>query len=129
MSKARTRKQQASSDFGDRLRAVRLQKNMLQKDVAERAHVHVIQYGRYERGDAQPTSDVLRRLADVLGVSGDYLLNGSNEHAAKATFADLELLQLFQEVEKFPDKEKDAVKDVLGAFVVRRKLHNMTAAS
>lgn len=117
----------STDELGERLKAVRLQKGLLQKDVAEQAQIHPIQYGRYERGDSKPTADVLARLADALGVSGDYLLGDAVR--SKARFHDAELLDLFHEVEKFPDEEKRAVKHVLDAFVMRRKMLNLTASA
>ena len=115
-------------DFPARLRNLRLQKNLLQKDMAKLAGVTPVHYGRYERGISRPTVDALKRLADVLGVTGDYLLDGTPQAAAKAHFDDRELLQLFQEVQKFSDKEKETVKNVIEAFVVRRKLHDLAAS-
>lgn len=109
------------------MRALRVERNLQQQEIARSAGIHPIQYGRYERGDSTPTADVLKRVADVFEVSSDYLLYGSSSSAAKANFEDRELLQLFQEIARFPDEEKRAVKNVLDAFVVRRKVHNITA--
>src|SRR5437660_1072283 len=88
----------------------------IQKDVAERADVHVMQYGRYERGDSKPSVDVFRRLPTALEVSFDHLLGNAMEAEARATLHDMKLLQLFQAVEQFPESEKLAIKNVLDAF-------------
>ena len=126
MNRARVIKNQESMDaFGARLRALRTERNLSQKDLAAMAQVHFIQYGRYERGLARPTTDVLRRLAKALEVSGDYLLEGNSSAAAKADFEDRELLQLFQEVEHFPEDDKSAIKKMLEAFVIKRKVQSL----
>lgn len=78
--------------------------------------------GRFERGASRPGGDTLKRLADALGVSGDYLLEGSVEAAAKATFADRELLRQFQEVERLSDDDKRVIKTLLDAFLTKRQL-------
>ena len=41
-------------------------------------------FGRYERGVPRPSADAVQRLADTLGVSADYLMEGSTEAAARA---------------------------------------------
>ncbi len=55
------------------------------------------------------------------------LVSGSTEDFARARFEDRELLEMFQEIEKFPADEKAAVKQVLDAFVTRRRLKEMAA--
>jgi len=116
------RKPKAVNEFGERLRILRLQKNLSQKDVARLASVHHMHYGRYERGLTVPTAEVLRRLADKLGVTTDYLLQGNHDQAAKANFEDRDLLALFQEVQGFPENQKMVVKKTLEAFVVQRRV-------
>ncbi len=72
--------------------------------------------GRYERGISRPATETLKRLANVFGVSGDYLIEGTTTEAAKAIFEDRELLCQFQEVEKLPDEDKMVVKKLIEAF-------------
>lgn len=110
------------TELGERLRALRLEKRLRQDELAKAADVHVIQYGGYERGERMPSAAVLKRLARALGVSGDYLLEGASASAAKADFEDRELLQLFQEVARFSDNDKEAVKNILNACVVRTRV-------
>ena len=67
----------------------------------------------------------MKRLADTLDVSSDYLLNGSVEKAAKANFEDWELLRQFQEVERLPEEDKTVVKKLLDAFLIRKQLQSL----
>ena len=83
--------------------------------------------GRYERGVSRPAADTLKRLADALGVSGDYLLEGAVEEAARAGFEDRELLQQFQEIEKLPEEDKAVVKRFLDAFLTKKQLQKLAA--
>lgn len=108
--------------FAQRLRALRKQKNLSQTDLGQRAELHYTHIGRFERGTSRPGSDTLKRLADALGVTSDYLLDGATGEAAKARFADRELLQQFQEVEQLPDEDKNVVKKLLDAFLTKKHL-------
>ena len=90
--------------------------------------MHYTHIGRYERGESRPSADTLKRLADALGVTSDYLLEGATTEAAKARFEDRELLQHFQEAEQLPREDKDLIKEFLGAFLMRRRLERMVAA-
>ena len=41
------------------------------------AGLHYTHIGRLERGASRPSGDTLMRLADALGVTSDYLLDGA----------------------------------------------------
>ena len=87
--------------------------------------MHYTHISRYERGVSRPSADTLKQLADVLGVSGDYLLEGMADEAAKARFEDRDLLRQFQEVEKLPTEDKALVKNFLEAFLFKRRVEEM----
>ena len=64
----------------------------------------------------------MKRVADALGVTSDYLLEGAADDAAKARFADRELLKQFQQVEQLSDADKSVVKTLLDAFLTKKQL-------
>ncbi len=111
--------------FSERLRALRKQKNLSQTELGQLAGLHYTHIGRFERGASRPGSDTLKRLADALGVSGDYLLEGATEEAAKARFEDRELLKQFHEVERLPAEDKYIVKALLDAFLTKKQLQTL----
>jgi transcriptional regulator with XRE-family HTH domain len=108
--------------FAQRLRVLRTQKNLSQTELGRLAALHYTHIGRFERGTSRPSGDTLKRLADALGVTSDYLLEGAANEAAKAKFADRELLQQFQEVEQLADDDKVVVKKLLDAFLTKKHL-------
>jgi transcriptional regulator with XRE-family HTH domain len=111
--------------FAQRLRELRKQKNLSQTELGQVAGLHYTHIGRFERGASRPSGDTLKRLSDALGVSSDYLLDGATDEAAKARFEDRELLRQFQEVEHLPDEDKNVVKKLLDAFLVKKQLQAM----
>ena len=113
--------------FAGRLRELRRQRNLSQSELGELASIHYTHVSRYERGVSKPSAETLKRIADALGLTGDYLMEGAADEAAKARFEDRELLQQFQEVQKLPDDEKLLVKRFLDAFLFQRRVHEMAA--
>ena len=75
--------------------------------------------GRYERGEAVPSANVLNNLAQALDVTPDYLINGTLEDKAENTISDNELLMQFKKVEKLPGDKKKLVKEFLDAFLFK----------
>ncbi|WP_231571656.1 MULTISPECIES: helix-turn-helix domain-containing protein [Xenorhabdus] len=108
--------------FAQRLRELRRQKGLSQSELGKLAELHYTHIGRFERGTSRPGSDTLKRLADVLDVSSDYLLEGAETEAAKARFEDRELLRQFQAVEQLPEEDKEVIKKLLDAFLTKKQL-------
>ncbi|MDY2686121.1 MAG: helix-turn-helix transcriptional regulator [Selenomonadaceae bacterium] len=59
--------------FATRLRALRIEKGVMAKTLAEELHITPRTFLRYERGEVDPPSSKLLWLADYFGVSIDYL--------------------------------------------------------
>jgi len=115
----------AMSDFASRLKQLRTQRSLSQTELAKMVGVHYNHIGRYERGQSKPGAETLTRLAESLGVSGDFLMEGRTEEAAKATFEDRELLIQFKEVEKLNETDKHLVKEFINAFLTKKRLESM----
>ena len=102
-----------------RLKQIRKESGLSQQKLADLANVHISNIGRYERGDAQPSAEVLNRIAGVLEVSPDYLINGTIEDKAVSSLNDNDLLNQFKKVEKLPEDKKRLVKEFLDAFLFK----------
>jgi len=118
---------QEADGFAQRLRQLRKQRDLSQTELGKLVDLHYTHIGRYERGTSRPSADAARRLAEALGVSTDYLMEGATEEAARARFEDRELLRQFQEVEDLPDEDKLVVKKLLDAFLTKKHVQKLAA--
>lgn len=66
-----------------RLRQLREEKNLLQKDVAKFLNITASAYGYYEQGKREPDTHVVNSLAGFYDVSSDYLLGRTNNRNAE----------------------------------------------
>lgn len=69
--------------FGNKLRQARKEKRFTQKDIANAIGVTPNTVYRWESGDNTPGVDVISKLAEVLGVSLSYLVDGSTAPTTK----------------------------------------------
>jgi len=60
--------------ISNRLKLLRKEKDVMQKDVANFLDISSSAYGFYEQGKRTPTSDIIVKLAKYFDVSTDYLL-------------------------------------------------------
>lgn len=115
-------------DFKDRLRQARKEKGISQSKLAKLVSVHVTNISRYERGENKPTSAVLTKLGDALGVSADYLMSGSMQEVAGKAISDKVLLEQFRKVELLPTEKKHLVMEFLDAFLIKVELQQKFAS-
>lgn len=100
--------------LGDKITMLRKQKNLSQGDLADKINVSRDAIGKYERGDIMPTADKAKKMADILGVSLDFLMNDADR---EDTAIDKDMLRRMQEVQKLPDSEKDKITSIIDAFI------------
>ena len=111
-------------DFPERLAALRKERGLTQQALAERVGIHVSQVCRYEGGGAQPTLEVIRRLAVALSVSADQLVFDDGERGpAKDLRLHLEAVQHLD-----PD-EQAAVRTMIEGVLLRHEAKRFAPAS
>jgi transcriptional regulator with XRE-family HTH domain len=113
--------------LGQRIIELRKKNNLSQTELAKQVGLSYAQIGRYETKGAQPPAEVLKKIADVLGSTADYLIYGNTEEKAQATLKDSELLQQFKALEQLDEKDKNTIKDIIDAFIKRSKLNQIAA--
>lgn len=77
-----------SAVFQERLRTAREFRELSQGELAQRAGLQASAVSHFETGTRKPSFDNLKRLADALKVSTDYLLGRAAEMEATVASAD-----------------------------------------
>lgn len=81
---------------------LRKQKGWSQTDLASASKVSREIIGKYERGEAVPSIDFAKRIADAFGVSLDFLV-GEGQNAS----FDKKILQRINDIQKLDEGTKD----------------------
>lgn len=105
------------NDLGARIQELRKELKLSQTDLATQIGVSKSQMIRYESKGGQPTADVLNKLAEVLGTTADYLLNGNMNEKASQTIKDTTILQRFKEIEELPPHEQSTIMEIVSAYI------------
>ena len=69
--------------FGIRLKELRLEKQLTQKQLASFLDCNQSMITRWEKEECEPTETVIRKVAMVFDVSADYLLGLEDESGSK----------------------------------------------
>ena len=72
--------------------------------------------------NTQPPAEVLKKNADALDTTVDYLINGDTDEKAKSALTDTELLQQFKAVEQMNEADRTVIKKLIDAFITKGKI-------
>lgn len=110
-------------DFPERLARIRKEKGLTQLELAEKSGVSVIQIRRYEGGSAQPSMELIRKLAIALCTTADLLVFDKDERGP-----DDDLRLQFEAISKFRTEEKKIVKAILEGLILRHEAKRWATA-
>lgn len=91
---------------------LRKAKDWSQTELATNSGVSREMIGKYERGEAVPSIDAAKKIADAFDVSMDYLI-GEGTHAS----FDKKNIKRLQDIEKLDDATKDKLYFVIDNIV------------
>ena len=102
--------------FQERLKTLRLEAKLTQKELAEKLEIGQNTYSYWEKGIRKPVGENLNKLANFFNVSTDYLLGNSNIKDQKQFDEDLEKsLDTFKSFDGKPmyDEDREKIREFL----------------
>ena len=124
---ALTKTQISKTAFGKRLTASREAKGLTKEKLGKVVGVHHSQIGRYEKGEASPSAEVLKKMANALNVSTDYLMNGSTSDLAQENIQDKTLINQFNRISELSEDNKTVVSKLIDAFLFQQEMKQKLA--
>lgn len=99
--------------LGKRLKAMRGKRT--QQEIANSLSIARARYSHYENDHVQPDNDLLMRMADLHGVSVDFLLGGGENNSGENTLFSIaeEELELINTYNKLNQKDKDYILELM----------------
>ena len=110
---------------GERLKLLRKQKGLTQKEVAAQLSVHATQLNKYEMGLHAPPPDKLLFLAEFFGVTVGHLLAG--ETTDTRPLHHLRLLERFRIAQEFSDGDREALIRIIDAMIAQHRTRSALA--
>lgn len=107
------------SAFGERLASARQQVGLTQQQLADKLGTVQRVIAHWERAPVALRADQLSALADVLGVSADYLV-GRNEPKKRGSGPVGRARQVLETVSRLPRHQQQKIIDVVEAMVAHK---------
>lgn len=108
--------------FPDRFIQLRKTHNLTQQEMADKVGMHITQVKRYEAGQAQPSIEILKRIAVAFHVTTDWLLFDDGERGPSQ-----DLLMQFEAVTQFTEEEKKIAKALLDSLILKHTANRLNA--
>lgn len=99
--------------LGEKITKLRKEKKLSQIDIANAIGVSRDAISKYERGDIVPSVDNAKKMANVLGVSLDYLVSEEEQQEA----IDNRMVKRIKELQKLSEADQLSILSVIDAFV------------
>ena len=115
-SVAQRKQKQEAETLGQRLARLRRERGLTQVELAARIGVVQPVLSDYERGALRLHGQLIVNLTEILGVSAEELL-GLSKPAQNGAIKNRRLLRRFQEIEKLPKRDQQALFRTIDAFI------------
>jgi transcriptional regulator with XRE-family HTH domain len=112
------------SAFAERLRLLREARQITQTRLATLLDVDPRVYNRWERGTSSPQFDTVVKIANILQVSLDELA-GRSVSITEPKIHNVELLNLYQQVDSLPDTDQQALVSVIDGLVKKSQMERV----
>ncbi len=106
--------------FSKRLQELRDERDLSQEELAKKARLQASAISHFETGARKPSFDNLRRLADALETTVDYLMGRTDAPDAALAAGD----QLYRDFEKLTDHDRAIARDFMATLARRARKEN-----
>lgn len=103
-----------SMSFPTRFLQLRKDNGLTQQGMADTIDIHITQVKRYEAGTAQPSLEILKKIATAFHVTTDWLIFDDGEREPSD-----ELRLQFEALQSFTPEEKQVAKSVLEGLILK----------
>jgi transcriptional regulator with XRE-family HTH domain len=111
--------------LGEKIRQIRSEKGLSQAALEKISGVNSKLLSKYENERIVPTADTLKKIAEALEVSADYLIFDNAPKSGTSKLTDLELFEKFLQVEKMTPENRNMIKNLIDAVIIKSKVEDV----
>lgn len=111
--------------LAENIRTFREQKHFSQKELANAIEVAATQYSRVESGKVMPSLKTLIKIAKILDVPLDALVNADSNTTQEVNIKDKSLFERVRLIDDLPDSEKAMILQVIDLALSKKKFKDL----
>jgi transcriptional regulator with XRE-family HTH domain len=115
-------------NLSEKIKKLRKGMKLSQERLAELAGINANHLSRLERGLFQPSADVLKRLAQVLNISADYLLSERDEvQTPEVKIENKTLAERLELIERLDPTDQQVIIRVIDSMLTQQRMRELLA--
>jgi transcriptional regulator with XRE-family HTH domain len=111
--------------LGKKIKELRAEKGLSQAALEQLSGVNSKLLSKYENERIVPTADTLRKIAQALQISADYLIFDNAPKNGISQLSDLDLFEKFREVERMSAEDRAMIKNIIDALIIKSKVEGV----
>lgn len=116
-------------NLGKNIQRIRKMKGWSQTQLAEKVGCHASNVTRIETGKYTPGLETVAKIADILEVSIDHLINSTAEDQEEIRFKDHTFVEKIKLLETLEEHEQVALQTVIDAMLTKKRVLKMLQGS
>lgn len=118
--------EEVTMGFGEKVRELRKGLKLSQSEFGGRIGIHEKHVSKIESQQLVPYADTIKKIAEVLGVSTDYLLfDDVPKNTDISKVIDSGLVDLIFQIDQLSEEDRITAKNVLEALVTKNKVDKL----
>lgn len=114
-------------NLGHKIKQLRNERNFSLEKLAQHLKVAKSILWKYEKDQATPSAEIIKRIASFFNVSTDYLLFDESEKENITKISDKNLLKKFEEVDTMSNEDKEYVIKTIDLVISKNKIKQMVS--
>ncbi|MBN1364243.1 MAG: helix-turn-helix transcriptional regulator [Syntrophaceae bacterium] len=108
--------------IADKIKLLRKKKKLSQEQLAEAVGINAAHLSRLENDKYQPSMPVLKKMAEVLEVTVDYLLSEEDEAVPEIKIKNKPLAERIKLIESLDEDDQNALIRVIDSMLTKKKM-------
>lgn len=109
--------------FPKRFIQLRKEHKLTQQEMADRVGMHITQVKRYEAGQAQPSIEILKKIATAFHVTADWLIFEEGERDLPNG-----LQMKFEAVSQMSEEDQRTIQSLIDGMILKHTASQLTAS-
>ena len=108
-------------NLGENIKRIRKEKGLQQKQVALELGVDQSNYNKIENGKREPSVTILQKLADLFGVTMDYMINPSGKLPKEVVIEDKTANEQLRLIAQLNEEDRQVIFKMIDAMLTKKK--------
>lgn len=111
-------------ELHEKIKKLRTENKLSQGELAKSIGVHNAHLSKLEKGQYTPSLEVIKKLAEVFGVTIDYLVS-NRENPEEVEIEDKSLYERVKLIESLDNEEKKALMKIIDSMLTKKQISDL----